>query len=96
MGGSVRGSQNYERYGKDCISGGKAGSVGVLVILQLRRRRAVVVAEIFLDAASAAFSRGSLTTERSAGGSVAGEAAVTVVALRLKMFLHERGADGGC
>lgn len=41
--------------------------------------------------ASAAFSRGSLTTERSVGGSVTRGAAVAVAALRLKMsFTREK------
>lgn len=49
MSGTFRRRQDYERHGKGRVFGFNAGSVGVVLILQLCRRCAVVVGEIFLD-----------------------------------------------
>ena len=65
--GSVRRCEYYERYGKGCIFGGKTGSVGVLLILQLCGRCAVVVAEISLDVGECSFQSG-IAYDRYVGG----------------------------
>lgn len=49
MGGSSRCCQDYERHGKGCIFLGKTCTVGVVLIVELCSRCAVVLGEIFLD-----------------------------------------------
>lgn len=55
MSGTFRRRQDYERHGKGRVFGFDAGSVGVVLILQLCRRCAVVVGEIFLDVGECSF-----------------------------------------
>ncbi len=67
MSGSVCGRQDYERHGKGRIFGSKTGTVGVVLVVQLCRRCAVVVAEIFLDGGECGFQP-RVAYDREVGG----------------------------
>ena len=67
MSGSFRLREDYQRHRESCVFRGKIGPVGVLLILQLRGRSAVVVGEIFLDVGECCF-QSRVAYDRYVGG----------------------------